>query len=96
MITETVSALAPERVIEEAKRFFTEEQAVLPAQIVDEGDRHLTVSTFRSRVAVSAFPDPDGAGTRVRVSTLRRNDAVGKLVALLATASDPAPSSGGG
>lgn len=96
MITETVSALSPERVIEEAKRFFTAEQAVLPAQVVDEGDRHLTVGTFRSRVAVSAFPDPEGAGTRVRVSTLRSNDAVGKLVALLATASDAAPAAGGG
>ncbi|MFO7588864.1 MAG: hypothetical protein R6X22_12480 [Gemmatimonadota bacterium] len=96
MITETVSALSPERVIEEAKRFFTGGQAVLPAQIVDESDRHLTVSTFRSRVAVSAFPDPEGAGTRVRVSTLRRNDAVGKLVALLATASDAAPAAGEG
>ena len=52
---------------------------------IDQGDHHLTVATFRSRLAISAFPDPDGRGTRVRISTLRRNDAVGKLLTLLAT-----------
>jgi hypothetical protein len=85
MISETLTAMSPERTIEAAKRFFTDSGATLPATIVDQGDHHLTVATFRSRLAISAFPDPDGRGTRVRVSTLRRNDAVGKLLTLLAT-----------
>ena len=85
MISETLTAMSPERTIEVAKRFFTDSGAMLPATIVEQGDHHLTVSTFRSRLAISAFPDPDGRGTRVRVSTLRRNDAVGKLLTLLAT-----------
>jgi hypothetical protein len=85
MISETLTALSPERTIDEAKRFFTDSSATLPATIVDEGENYLTVATFRSRLAISAFPDRDGRGTRVRVSTLRRNDAVGKLLTLLAT-----------
>ena len=85
MISETLTAMSPERTIDEAKRFFTDSGAILPATIVDEGENHLTVATFRSRLAISAWPDPDGGGTRVRVSTLRRNDAVGKLLTLLAT-----------
>lgn len=86
MISETLTAMSPERTIDEARRFFTDSGAALPATVVEEGSNHLTVSTFRSRLAISAFPDPDGRGTRVRVSTLRRNDAVGKLLTLLATA----------
>jgi len=85
MINETLTAMSPERTIEEARRFFTDSGAALPATIVEEGKNHLTVTTFRSRLAISAFPDPDGRGTRVRVSTLRSNDAVGKLLTLLAT-----------
>jgi hypothetical protein len=85
MISETLTAMSPERTIAAARRFFTDSDATLPATIVDQGENHLTVATFRSRLAISAFPDPDGRGTRVRVSTLRRNDAVGKLLTLLAT-----------
>jgi len=85
MISETLTAMSPEQTIEEAKRFFTDSDATLPATIVEQGGNHLTVAAFRSRLAISAFPDPDGRGTRVRVSTLRRNDAVGKLLTLLAT-----------
>lgn len=85
MINETVTSLDPEAAIEQAKRFFTDASSPLPATVVEEGAGNLTVATFRSRVAVSAFPDPNGHGTRVRISTLRRTDAVGKLLTLLAT-----------
>lgn len=88
MISETLTGMSPERTIDAARRFFTDSGAVHSATIVEEGDNHLTVATFRSRVAISAFPDPDGQGTRVRVSTLRRNDAVGKLLTLLANGED--------
>lgn len=96
MISETLTAMSPERTIEEARRFFTDSGATLPATIVEEGKNHLTVTTFRSRLAITAFPDPEGRGTRVRVGTLRSNDAVGKLLTLLATGEpgDEADSSG--
>jgi hypothetical protein len=85
MISETLTTLDPQAAIEQAKRFFTDADSPLPATVVEEDEASLTVETFRSRVAVSAFEDPDGRGTRVRVSTLRRNDALGKLLTLLAT-----------
>lgn len=95
MISEVVTKLSPEVVIEEARRFFTDEGAFHSATIVDESDRHLTLGMFRSRLAISAFPDEgssDEGRTRVRVSTLRRNDAVGRFLVLVETA-DPDASS---
>lgn len=86
MITETTTALTPEQVLVEARRFFTDEKSVSAATIVDESDRHLTVATFRSRIAISAWSDDETDSTRVRVSTLRRQEAVGKFLALLETA----------
>ena len=86
MITETLTDLAPERVIEDARRFFTDEGALHSATIVDESETHITLGMFRSRLAISAFPDGSGTGrTRVRISTLRRNDAVGKFLAFIRT-----------
>ena len=86
MITETLTDLAPERVIEDARRFFTDEGAFHSATIVDESETHITLGMFRSRLAISAFPDVSEKGrTRVRVSTLRRNDVVGKFLAFIRT-----------
>lgn len=85
MITETVTDLAPEVVIREARGFFTDEGALHSATIVDESETHLTLGMFRSRLAISAFPDGDSGRTRVRVSTLRRNDAVGRFIAFIKT-----------
>lgn len=83
MITETTTRLAPEQVLDEARRFFTAEDSVFAATVVDESDRHVTVATFRSRLAISAWEDEGVDGTRVRVGTLRRQDAVGKFLAWL-------------
>lgn len=85
MITEVITQLSPEAVIDEARSFFTDEGAFHSATIIDEGDTHLTLGMFRSRLAITAFPDPGDAGTRVRVSTLRRNDAVGRFLTLVTT-----------
>lgn len=85
MITEVVTSLSPGEVIEEARRFFTDEGAFHSATIVDEGESHLTLGMFRSRLAISAFPASAKGQTRVRVSTLRRNDAVGRFLALVET-----------
>ena len=88
MMSETTTRLSPERVLSEARRFFTDEDAVASSAIVDESDRHITVATFRSRLAITAWPDEAGGGTRVRVSTLRRQDAVGKFLAWIETAGE--------
>ena len=85
MITETVTDLAPESVIREARGFFTDEGALHSATIVDESPTHITLGMFRSRLAISAFPDKVAGRTRVRVSTLRRNDAVGRFIAFIKT-----------
>lgn len=89
MITEVVTRLSPREVIEEARRFFTDEGAFHSATIVDEGESHLTLGMFRSRLAISAYPGASEGETRVRVSTLRRNDAVGRFLALVETGGSP-------
>lgn len=85
MITETTTRLAPEQVLECARTFFTAEDPVSAATVVDESDRHVTVATFRSRLAISAWEEEASGRTRVRVSTLRRHDAVGKFLSWLET-----------
>lgn len=91
MISEVVTRLSPPDVIEEARRFFTDEGAFHSATIVDESDTHLTLGMFRSRLAISAFPADEEGRTRVRVSTLRRSDAIGRFLALIETAEPGAP-----
>ena len=88
MITETTTRLAPEQVLDGARRFFTAEDSLSAANVVSESDRHVTVATFRSRLAISAWEDESLGETRVRVSTLRRQDSVGQFLAWLSTA-DP-------
>lgn len=88
MITETTTLLSPERVLQEARRFFTEENSIAQSAIVEESERHLTVATFRSRLAITAWPDQADARTRVRVSTLRRQDVVGKFLTWIETAGE--------
>ncbi|MBT8462137.1 MAG: hypothetical protein KJO44_06390 [Gemmatimonadetes bacterium] len=89
MITETSTRLAPQEVLEGARRFFTQENALSAANVVDESDRHVTVATFRSRLAISAWTDEKDGQTRVRVSTLRRQDSVGKFLSWLSAAEPP-------
>lgn len=86
MISEVVTKLSPRAVIDQARQFFTDEGAFHSATIVEESDTHLTLGMFRSRLAISAFPAPAEGMTIVRVSTLRRSDAVGRFLALVETA----------
>lgn len=90
MIRETTTTLPPDAVLAEAKQFFMSDLSVYSAWLEDESDSHVTFSTFRSRLAVSAYPDPEGeAPTRVRVSTLRVDEAVGKFLTHIETADSP-------
>lgn len=86
MTLETTTAIAPEEVLQKAREFFTGDESVYSAWLENESDTHLTFGTFRSKIAVSAFPDPEGkAPTRVRVSTLRVDDSIGKFMTYIRT-----------
>lgn len=87
MTNETTTSLSPERVLQEARDFFTGSHSAYQASISEESDTHIAFATFRSRLVVSAFPDPrEEAPTRVRVSTLRENELVGKFLTHIRTA----------
>lgn len=84
MTRETTTKLTPERVLQEAKRFFSGDGSVFAAYPIEEGDRYVTFGTFRGQISVFADVDPEIEGrTRVRASTLREDDAVGKFITYL-------------
>lgn len=88
MTLEETTDIPPDRVLREAREFFTGDESVYTAWLEDESDTHVTFGTFRSKIAVSAFPDPEGeALTRVRVSTLRVDESIGKFMTYIRTLS---------
>jgi tartrate dehydratase beta subunit/fumarate hydratase class I family protein len=95
MTSETITDLAPDDVLDLAREFFTGRDAVHEASVSEESDTHITFATFRSRIVVAAFPDPDGEDeTRVRVSTLREYDVADQFLTFVRTAPRAAPRSG--
>ncbi|MFQ5688724.1 MAG: hypothetical protein ACE5HQ_00445 [Gemmatimonadota bacterium] len=83
---ETTTTLSPTEVMAEVKRFFLGPGAFHSAWLEHEGESYLTFGTFRGNLAVGAFPDPEHEGrTRVRVSTLRDEGAVPRLLTYLRT-----------
>lgn len=92
MTSEATTELSPERVLELAREFFTGRDAVHQIAITEESDSHVAFATFRSRIVVAAFPDPEGeAPTRVRVSTLREYAVADRFVTYLRTAGSAGP-----
>lgn len=86
MTTEISCGLTREQVLEAARGFFMGEEAMHEAWLENESDTHLAFGTFRGNLAVAAFPDPEKAGaTRVRITTLREEGAVPRLVTHLQT-----------
>lgn len=86
MTSETVTDLPPREVLELARDFFTGRNAVYDASISEESDTHIAFATFRSRIVVAAFPDPEAEGrTRARVSTLREYAVADKFITYLDT-----------
>ncbi len=84
MTTETTTTLTPEEVLSEVRSFFMGAESLHAAWLETESDTHISFGTFRGNLAVAAFPDPlDEAPTRVRISTLREESAVGRLVTYL-------------
>lgn len=87
MTSEATTKLSPARVLQLAKEFFTGPDAVHEASVSEESDSHVTFATFRSRIVVAAFPDPQGeAPTRVRVSTLREYAVIDRFLTFLRSA----------
>lgn len=86
MTIETTTTLAPEQVLSVVRQFFLGSDSVHSAWLETESDTHISFGTFRGNLAVAAFPDPtDEAPTRVRISTLREEGVVGRLVTYLRT-----------
>ena len=84
MTTETTSAMAPADVLRAARDFFTSPARMADAWIESESDSHVSFCTFRGNLAVAATPDPErDGGSRVRVSTLREEGLVPRLLAYL-------------
>lgn len=95
MTTETTTILSPTDVLQAVKRFFMGEDAYHSAWLERESETHLSFGTFRGNIAVAAFPDPEQDGrTRVRVSTLREEHAVPRLMTYLRTLDAPQPMAG--
>jgi hypothetical protein len=86
MTTETTTTLAPEQVLRAVRNFFMGSDSVHSAWLETESETHISFGTFRGNLAIAAFPDPlDEAPTRVRISTLREEGMVGRLVTYLRT-----------
>lgn len=84
MTTEIVTSLAPARVLDAARSFFLGRDRMADAWMESESDSHVTFCTFRGNLSIAAFPDagePDG--TRVRVTTLREEGMVPRLLAFV-------------
>ncbi|MDX1395640.1 MAG: hypothetical protein R3195_14755 [Gemmatimonadota bacterium] len=84
MTREMTAPVAPADVLRAARDFFTGPGRMADAWIDSESDSHISFCTFRGNLAVGATPDPDAPGrSRVRVSTLREEGLVPRLVAYL-------------
>jgi hypothetical protein len=86
MTSEITTSLPPEEVLRAAKAFFMGDDPFHTAWLESESESHLSLGTFRGNIAVAAFPDPEDSGrTRVRVSTLREEHVVPRLLTYLST-----------
>lgn len=92
MTSEITTRLPPADVLAAARRFFMGPEAYHEAWLETESEGHVSFGTFRGKIAVAAFPDPrEEAPTRVRVSTLREEGAVPRLLTYLGTLEAPEP-----
>lgn len=92
MRVEITSARSPTEVLVATKAFFSGPEAYESAWLETEGEGHATFGTFRGNLAVAAFPDPEAEGrTRVRISSLREEGIVPRLVTYLRTIDEARP-----
>ncbi|MGH7540879.1 MAG: hypothetical protein ACRELC_07770 [Gemmatimonadota bacterium] len=86
MTAETTSTRSPAELLDAVRKFFIGGEAYHDAWLESESDTHLSFGTFRGNLAVAAFPDPEGAApTRVRITTLREEGVVPRLLTYIQT-----------
>ena len=84
MTTEIASPLTPGDALAAVRTFFLGDDRIADAWIETESDSHITFCTFRGNLSVAAFPDSDApGGTRIRVTTLREEGIVPRLLSYL-------------
>ena len=82
MTTEIESSLPPTAVLDLVRSFFLDKDPVANAWIETESESHISFCTFRGHLSIAAFPDPElPSKTKVRVTTLREEGIVPRLVA---------------
>ena len=85
MTTEIETSLPLDTVLEVVRSFFFGENAIANAWIETESETHMTCCTFRGNLSVAWFIDPQAPGkTKVRVTTLREEGVVPRLIAHIA------------
>lgn len=82
MTTEIETALDAETVLAAARGFFLGADRFADAWIESESQTHITFCTFRGNLSIAALPVPQRPdATRVRVTTLREEGIVPRLLA---------------
>ena len=91
MIHETTTSLAPEEVLGRAKQFFAERVPATGCFLERESPRHVVLrGQGGEEVVIAVFPGD--SGTAVRGSTLMFDQQVGRFLATLPEAAQPAGS----
>ena len=84
MTTETTARIDPGAVLDAARDFFIGPERMADAWIESESDSHLSFCTFRGNLSIGAVAHPDGqGGSKVRITTLRDEGLVPRLVTYL-------------
>lgn len=91
MTIEMTSSLSPQDVLQATRDFFLGPHRMVNAWIESESESHLGFCTFRGNLSIGVARDPeDAAVTRVRVTTLRGEGMVPRLITYLGTL-EPSP-----
>ncbi len=80
MTVEREVHLTPRDTIAAAKGFFLSSDRMGSAWIESESDSHLVLGTFRGNLAIAALSAGSESRSRVRVSTLREEGIVPRLL----------------
>lgn len=97
MRVEITSGRSPAEILAATKAFFWGPEAYESAWLETESESHASFGTFRGNLAVAAFADPEREGrTRIRVSTLREEGIVPRLVTYLRTLDEARPAASTG
>lgn len=89
MTIETTTTVPASAVLDAVREFFLGPERLGDAWIVSESDTHVSLNTFRGNLALAAFPDREADGrTRVRVTTLREENLVPRLLTYIQSLGD--------